>query len=135
MADMSAGNLPAKPEQDHAEPGAITAAPQVAAPVPIDARFEITQGAADSGRPMRAPPILGALAVIFGVTALYKATLMLAPIALVLGIIALFRRQGGWGLIGMGAAAVALVIDPTFWGLLGLAWLLDRYGWMLTYLG
>jgi hypothetical protein len=135
---MSAGNLPAKSDppvpsgQDRAEPGAVISAPPPAPPTPIDAKFEI--GPADTGRPMRAPPILGALTVIFGITALYKATILLAPIALVLGIIALFRRQGGWGLIGMGAAFVALLIDPTFWGLLGLAWLLDRYSWVLNYL-
>lgn len=131
---MSAGKLPAKPNlpvedgPEHAEPGVTT-------PAPIDARFEIAETRGDSGRPMRAPPILGTLAVIFGVTALYKATLFLAPIALALGIIAVFRRQAGWGLIGMGAAFVALVIDPAFWGLVGLAWLLDRYGWLLPYAG
>jgi hypothetical protein len=141
---MSAGNLPARPDlpvpsgqggpsgQGHAEPGAVVSAPPATPVAPIDAKFEI--GPAETSRPMRAPPILGALTVIFGITALYKATVLLAPIALVLGVIALFRRQGGWGLIGMGAALVALLIDPTFWGLLGLAWLLDRYSWVLNYL-
>ena len=100
----------------------------------VDARFDVAPIPA-TAEPLRPPPILGALAVIFGVTALYKATLILAPIALLVGAAALFRRQGGWGLIGMGAAVVALAITPSFWALLGLAWLLDRYGWMLAYLG
>lgn len=100
----------------------------------VDARFDVAP-IPEATKPLRPPPILGALAVIFGITALYKATLVLAPIALLVGAAALFRRQGGWGLIGIGAAVVALAITPSFWALLGLAWLLDRYGWLLTYLG
>ena len=134
MGDMNAGNLPARPEQDPGRPGVVVSLPTAEPPAPIDARFEIAETRSEPTRPMRAPPILGALTIIFGITALYKATLFLAPVALVLGIVALLRRQGGWGLIGMGAAIVALAIDPTFWALLGLAWLLDRYSWMLTYL-
>lgn len=100
----------------------------------VDARFDVAP-IPDAAKPLRPPPILGTLAVIFGITSLYKATLVLAPIALLVGAAAMFRRQGGWGLIGIGAAGVALAITPSFWALLGLAWLLDRYGWLLAYLG
>ena len=84
---------------------------------------------------MGAPPILGALTVIFGVTSLYQATLLLAPLAIVLGGIAVLRRRHArWGWIGIGAAAAALAITPAFWALIGLAWALQRYGWILDYL-
>ncbi|HEY4164289.1 MAG TPA: hypothetical protein VGM59_14580 [Dongiaceae bacterium] len=69
------------------------------------------------------PPVFGALAVIFGVTAFYKATLLLAPLGLLAGFIACLRRQWGWGLIGILSALAALAIDPYVWGLAGLYWL------------
>jgi len=69
------------------------------------------------------PPVFGALSVIFGITAFYKATLMLAPLALIVGLIACLRKQWGWGLIGILSAIAALAIDPYFWGLAGAMWL------------
>ena len=66
------------------------------------------------------PPVFGALAVIFGVSAFYKATLLLGPLAIVVGLIACLRRQWAWGLIGMLSAAAALAVDPYFWGLAGI---------------
>ena len=74
------------------------------------------------------PPVFGALSVIFGITAFYKATLMLAPLALIAGLIACLRRQWGWGLIGMLSAVAALAIDPYFWGLAGIYWLARLLG-------
>jgi hypothetical protein len=74
------------------------------------------------------PPVFGALAVIFGVTAFYKATLLLAPLGLLAGFIACLRRQWGWGLIGILSAVAALAIDPYFWGLAGLYWLARMLG-------
>jgi hypothetical protein len=74
------------------------------------------------------PPVFGALAVIFGVTAFYKATLMLAPLAIIAGLIACLRKQWGWGLIGMLSAVAALAIDPYFWGLAGIYWLARLLG-------
>jgi len=69
------------------------------------------------------PPVFGAISVIFGVTAFYKATLLLAPLALIAGLLACLKRQWGWGLIGILSALAALAIDPYFWGLAGILWL------------
>jgi hypothetical protein len=74
------------------------------------------------------PPVFGALSVIFGITAFYKATLMLAPLALIAGLIACLRKQWGWGLIGILSALAALAIDPYFWGLAGFYWLARALG-------
>src|SRR5689334_11442829 len=69
------------------------------------------------------PPVFGAISVIFGVTAFYKATLLLAPLALIAGLLACLKRQWGWGLIGILSSLAALAIDPYFWGLAGVLWL------------
>jgi hypothetical protein len=69
------------------------------------------------------PPVFGTLSVIFGVTAFYKATLLLAPLALIAGLIACLKRQWGWGLIGILSGLTALAIDPYFWILAGSYWL------------
>src|SRR6476620_711186 len=37
------------------------------------------------------PPVFGTLSVIFGVTAFYKATLLLAPLALIAGLLACLK--------------------------------------------
>jgi hypothetical protein len=74
------------------------------------------------------PPVFGAISVIFGVTAFYKATLLLAPLALVAGLLACLKRQWGWGLIGILSAVTALAIDPYFWGLAGALWLARALG-------
>jgi hypothetical protein len=82
----------------------------------------------ETQRPTFSPPVFGALSVIFGVTAFYKATLLLAPLALVAGLLACLKRQWGWGLIGILSAIAALAIDPTFWALAGLYWLARALG-------
>ena len=74
------------------------------------------------------PPVFGAIAVIFGVTAFYKATLMLGPLAIIAGLIACLRKQWGWGLIGILSALAALAIDPYFWGLAGVLWVARMLG-------
>jgi hypothetical protein len=74
------------------------------------------------------PPVFGALAVIFGVSALYKATLLLGPLAIVVGLIACLRKQWAWGLIGMLSAAAALAVDPYFWGLAGIYYIARLLG-------
>jgi hypothetical protein len=74
------------------------------------------------------PPVFGALSVIFGITAFYKATLLLAPLALIAGLLACLKRQWGWGLIGILSAVAALAIDPYFWGLAGIYWLARALG-------
>jgi hypothetical protein len=74
------------------------------------------------------PPILGSLAVIFGVAALFTGTLVLAPLAVVFAVAAALFRQIPWSVIGASSAAVALATSKYFWALLGLAWLID---WLL----
>jgi hypothetical protein len=76
------------------------------------------------------PPILGSLAVIFGVAALFTGTLVLAPLALVLAVAAGIFRQIPWAIIGGASATVALATSKYFWALLGLAWLINRVGWL-----
>jgi hypothetical protein len=76
------------------------------------------------------PPILGSLAVIFGVAALFTGTLVLAPLALVLAVVAGLFRQIPWAVIGGSAAIVALATSKYFWALLGLAWLINRVSWL-----
>jgi hypothetical protein len=82
----------------------------------------------ESQRPTFSPPVFGALSVIFGITAFYKATLLLAPLALIAGLLACLKRQWGWGLIGILSAIAALLIDPYFWALAGLYWLARALG-------
>lgn len=79
----------------------------------------------DGGRGI---PILGGLAAIFGIAALFNAPIVLGPLALAFGVAALFRRQVSLGVIGGIAGLVALLISPMFWALLGLGWLA---GWLL----
>jgi hypothetical protein len=89
-------------------------APMPVALPPLTARWE--------------PPILGGLAAVFGIVALFKATLFLAPLGLLFALAAALRRQFAWAAIGGIAAVVALATSPMFWGLLGLAWLV---GWLI----
>jgi hypothetical protein len=77
----------------------------------------------EAQRPTFSPPVFGALSVIFGITAFYKATLLLSPLALIAGLIACLKRQWGWGLIGILSGLTALMIDPYFWVMAGLYWL------------
>ena len=74
------------------------------------------------------PPVFGALAVIFGISAFYKATLLLGPLAIIVGLIACLRKQWAWGLIGMLSAAAALAVDPYFWGLAGIYYIARLLG-------
>ena len=76
------------------------------------------------------PPILGSLAVIFGVASLFTGTLVLAPLALALAVAAGIFRQRSWAVIGGAAAIVALATSKYFWALMGLAWLINRVGWL-----
>jgi hypothetical protein len=80
------------------------------------------------GARTRSIPILGGLAAIFGIAALFNTPIVLGPLALVFGLAALCRRQVSLGVIGGVAGLVALLISPVFWALLGLGWLA---GWLL----
>ena len=79
-------------------------------------------------QPPFSPPVFGAIAVVFGITAFYKATLILGPLALVAGLVACLRKQWGWGLIGIISAVAALAIDPYFWGLAGIYYIARLLG-------
>jgi hypothetical protein len=76
------------------------------------------------------PPILGSLAVIFGVASLFTGTLVLAPLALAVAAAAGIVRQISWAVIGGAAAIVALATSKYFWALMGLAWLINRVSWL-----
>ncbi len=102
----AAPSLPAIPP---AEP----VAPAIALP-PLVARWE--------------PPVFGALAAVFGIAALFKATLFLAPLALLCALVAGLRGNYGWAAVGVASAIVALATSPLFWTLLGLTWLI---GWLV----
>ena len=71
------------------------------------------------------PPVLGSLAVIFGIAALFKATLLLAPLALVFSLLAALFRQFSWAAIGGISGLAALATSPWFWGIVGMTWLVD----------
>ncbi len=98
-------------------------------PMPPQARF-ITVATTAPAAAHWQPPILGSLAVIFGVASLFTGTLVLAPLALVLALAAGIFRQVSWAVIGGAAATVALATSKYFWALLGLAWLINRVGWL-----
>jgi hypothetical protein len=74
------------------------------------------------------PPVLGSLAVIFGIAALFKATLLLGPLALAFAGLAVLGRQFSWAAIGGIAGLAALATSPWFWGILGLAWVVEYFG-------
>lgn len=96
---------------------AISAVPPIALPMPPAAvRWE--------------PPVLGCLAAIFGIAALFKATIVLAPLGLGFAVAAMIARQFSWAAVGGIAALVALLISPVFWTILGLAWLIEQLGWL-----
>lgn len=71
------------------------------------------------------PPVIGSLAVIFGIAALFKATLLLAPLALAFALLAALFRQFSWAAIGGISGLAALATSPWFWGIVGMTWLVD----------
>ena len=103
----------------------VPAAPPTPPPVISDAAFGLSLEMQSLGARARSIPILGGLAAVFGVAALFKAPLVLAPLGLLFALAALFRRQVGLAVIGGVSAVVALAITPTVWILFGLAWLYD----------
>ena len=101
----------------------VQAAPTPPPAVISDAEFGLSLEMRDLGARARGIPILGGLAAVFGVAALFKAPLVLAPLGLLFALAALFRRQVGLAVIGGVSAVVALAISPVFWAVIGLAWL------------
>src|SRR5204862_6212008 len=106
-------------------PKNVTAPTAPTAPMPPSAPVEPVQPQAPiitvaTAAPAAAhwqPPILGSLAVIFGVASLFTGTLVLAPLALVLALAAGLLRQTSWAVIGAAAATVALATSKYFWAL------------------
>jgi len=119
-------NLTADPdEQDPPPPPAVLPNEPVLELTPAPAQPPVLpRPATDHLR----PPVLGSLAVIFGIAALFKATLLLGPLALVFAFLAVLGRQFSWAAIGGIAGLVALATSPWFWGILGLAWVIDYLG-------
>ena len=113
------------------EPAVVPVAPVAPMPPlePVAQQMPvITVATTAPAAPHWQPPILGSLAVIFGVAALFTAfpgRLILAPLALAVALSAGLFRQTSWAVIGAAAAAVALVTSESFWALVGLAWLLN----------
>jgi hypothetical protein len=121
--------LPTKQDAAAALPANPAAAPLPAElPQPAALPIITVATAAPAVMPRWEPPILGSLAVIFGVASLFTGTLVLAPLALALAFAAALLRQVSWSVIGGASAVVGLATSKYFWALLGLAWLLD---WML----
>jgi hypothetical protein len=76
--------------------------------------------------PLWPPPILGSLALIFGLTALWQAPLLFGPLGALFGFAALLRGQFWFAAVGGMTGLAALAASPAFWALFGL-------GWFLTY--
>jgi hypothetical protein len=119
-------HLPTKPDATAAVPANPAAASlPVESPQPAALPIITVATTAPAAAPRWEPPILGSLAVIFGVASLFTGTLVLAPLATVLALAAALFRQVSWSVIGGASAIVALATSKYFWALLGLAWLLD----------
>ena len=74
------------------------------------------------------PPILGIIAVIFGVISIFMWSILFAPLALVLGIIALFMGQIGWGITAIILSIIGALTSPMIIMMLGLGALLAYFG-------
>jgi hypothetical protein len=116
-------HLPTKQDAASAYPAAVPVPAEPAQPVSLPIFAVATT--APPAAPRWEPPILGSLAVIFGVASLFTGTLVLAPLAVLLAVAAALFRQISWSVIGGASAVVALATSKYFWALLGLAWLLD----------
>jgi hypothetical protein len=73
----------------------------------------------------RKPPVLGLLAVIYGIVALIKLPILFGPLALLFAIAAAFRKQFWYAGVGAATGAAGLAGSSTFWILLGSGWLLN----------
>lgn len=123
---------PHLPSSDSPDPRAEPPAP---IPLPVPHRettpltagrgpgFVLSLGAEDPGARARGIPVLGGLAAIFGIVALFKAPIVLGPLGILFGLAALLRGQAALAAIGGVTGIVALAISPMFWALFGLAWL------------
>ena len=74
------------------------------------------------------PPILGIIAVVFGVISIFMWSIFFVPLALVLGIIALFMGQIGWGIAAIILSVIGALTSPMIIMMLGLGVLLSYFG-------
>lgn len=77
--------------------------------------------------PFWPPPILGSLALIFGLAALFTAPLLFGPLGALFGLAALLRGQFWFAAVGGLTGLAGLAAAPSFWAILG-------FGWILAYL-
>lgn len=106
-----------------ATPMPSSIAPESPAAARKDAGLTLAFGLQDVDSGARRVPVLGGLAVIFGIAALFNAPIALGPLAILFALGALLRGQAGLAAIGGISAVVALAISPVFWTVVGLAWL------------
>ncbi|HWA41841.1 MAG TPA: hypothetical protein VHA10_01425 [Hypericibacter adhaerens] len=74
---------------------------------------------------LRKPPVLGLLAVIYGIVALIKLPILFGPLAILFAIAAACRKQFWYAALGAATGAAGLVSSTTFWLLLGGGWLIN----------
>ena len=91
------------------------------------------QNAASGGNaavqpPRDNPPIVGILAVIFGVMSIFTWSILFVPLALVLGIIALFIGQIGWGIGAIILSVIGVLTSPMIIMMLGMGALMAYFG-------
>ncbi len=77
--------------------------------------------------PFWPPPILGSLALIFGLNALFQAPLVFGPLGALFGLLALLRGQFWFAGVGGLTALAALAASPTFWALIGVGWVVGYW--------
>jgi hypothetical protein len=73
----------------------------------------------------RRPPVLGLLAVIYGIVALIKLPILFGPLAILFAAAALCRKQFWYAALGAATGAAGLASSSTFWLLLGSGWLIN----------
>ena len=94
------------------------------------------QGDAPSGssstQPLRDnPPMVGIIAVIFGVISIFMWSIIFVPLALVLGIVALFSGQIGWGILAIILSVIGVITSPMLLMMLGMGALMAYFGMAL----
>ena len=88
-----------------------------------------TSGGNSSKQPPRDnPPIVGILAVIFGVISIFMWSIFFVPLALVLGIVALFSGQIGWGLGAIILSVIGAITSPMIIMMLGMGAIMAYFG-------
>ncbi len=94
-----------------------------------DINQDEARGGPSSRQPPRDnPPILGIIAVIFGVISIFMWSIFFVPLALVLGVIALFIGQIGWGIAAIILSVIGVLTSPMIIMMLGLGVLLSYFG-------